>query len=204
MAEKLTPYNDPMMMDYSDEGIYSESMAKLVAWHRHYTRYYKQSLGFCDWAWGDYVNPYGPNLRGMTGEGEPKFFNAVTGKNQTFEEGMEVGRKIWNLDRAILILQGRNRDMEVFTGYNYDVPASPGFTTYEVPYAEPVFENGEWKYKSVAGRKLDRAKVEEWKTKFFALEGWDTKTGWPTRDTLSKLGLDHVADELKKNKKLGG
>jgi aldehyde:ferredoxin oxidoreductase len=50
MAEKLSPYNDPMMMDYSDEGIYSESMAKLVAWHRHYTRFYKQSLNFCDWA----------------------------------------------------------------------------------------------------------------------------------------------------------
>ena len=204
MAEKLTPYNDPMMIDHSDEGIYSESMAKLVAWHRHYTRYYKQSLGFCDWAWGDYVNPYGPELRGMTGEGEPKFFNAVTGKSQTFAEGMEIGRKIWNLDRAILILQGRNRDMEVYTEYNYTQPAVPGYTTYEVPYGAVVFENGEFKYKSVAGRILDRAKVEEWKTKFFALEGWDTKTGWPTRDTLSKLGLDHVADELEKNKKLGG
>jgi aldehyde:ferredoxin oxidoreductase len=203
MGEKLSPYNDPMMMDYSDEGIYSESMAKLVAWHRHYTRYYKQSLAFCDWAWGDFYNEYGADGRGMTGEGEPKFFNAVTGKNLTFEEGMEIGRKIWNLDRAIWILQGRHRDQEVFTDYNYEVGAVPGYTTYEVPYVMPVHENGEWSYKSVAGRMLDRDRVEEWKTKFFELEGWDTTTGWPKRETLSELGLDHVADELEAQDKLG-
>ena len=203
IGEKLAPYNDPKMIDYSDEGIYSESMAKMVAWHRHYTRYYKQSLNFCDWAWGDFYNQYGPKGRGMTGEGEPKFFNAVTGQNQTFEQGMEVGRKIWNLDRAIWILQGRDRKMEVFTNYNYDQGAVPGYTTYEAPYVMPVFEGGQWSYKSVAGRKLDRQKVEDWKTKYFTLEGWDIKTGWPKRETLSKLGLDFVADELEKNKKLG-
>ncbi|MDI6901571.1 MAG: aldehyde ferredoxin oxidoreductase N-terminal domain-containing protein [Anaerosomatales bacterium] len=203
MEEKLTPYNDPMMMDYSDEGIYSESMAKLVAWHRHYTRYYKQSLAFCDWAYGDFFNAFGPDNRGLTGEGEDKFFNAVTGQSQTFEEGMEKGRKIWNLDRAIWILQGRERDQEVFTDYNYEVGAVPGYTTYEVPYVVPAFENGEWTYKSVSGRMLDRDKVEDWKTKFYTLEGWDTSTGWPTRATLEDLGLGHVADTLEEAGKLG-
>ena len=67
----------------------------------------------------------------------------------------------------------------------------------------PAFENGEWNYKSVAGRTLDREKVEDWKTKFFALEGWDTKTGWPTRKTLEELDLGDVADELEKAGKLG-
>ncbi|MDA3935237.1 MAG: aldehyde:ferredoxin oxidoreductase, partial [Actinomycetota bacterium] len=203
MGEKLSPYNDPMMLDYSDEGINSDTMAKLVSWHLHYTRNYKQSLAFCDWGWSDLYNPYGPNGRGLTGEGEPKFFNAVTGGNLTFEEGMEIGRKIWNLDRAIWVLQGRHRDMEVFTDYNYEVGAVPGYTNYEMPYVMPVHENGEWSYKSVAGRKLDRDKVEDWKTKFFTLEGWDTKTGWPTRATLDELGLGHVADELESNDKLG-
>jgi len=192
-----------MMFDYSDEGIYSESMAKMVAWHRHYTRYFKQSLAFCDWGWADIWNQYGPDGRGMTGEGEPKFFNAVTGKSQTFEEGMELGRKIWNLDRSIWVLQGRHRDMEHFTEYNYQTGATPGFSTYEVPYVMPQFVDGEWKYKSVVGRTLDKAKVDAWKTKFFTLEGWDTTTGWPTRKTLQGLGLTHVADELEQHNKLG-
>jgi len=203
MEEKLSPYNDPMMMNYSDEGIYSESMAKLVAWHRHYTRFYKQSLSFCDWAYGDYFNQYGADGRGLTGEAEPKFYNAVTGKDITFEEGMEIGRKIWNLDRSIWVLQGRHRDIEQFTAYNYEQGALPGYTTYEVPYVVPVNENGTWSYKSVAGRTLDRDKVEDWKTLFFELEGWDTATGWPTRATLEDLGLGHVADELEDAGKLG-
>ncbi len=200
---KLAPYNDPMMFDYSDEGIYSESMAKMVAWHRHYTRYYKQSMAFCDWAWGDYWNGYGENQMGMTGEGEPKFINAVTGRDETFEEGMEIGRRIWNLDRSIWVLQGRHRDEEVFTDYNYEVGAVPGYTTYELPYVVPMYKDGEWKYESAVGRTLDRAKVEDWKTKFFEIEGWDTTTGWPTRATLEELGLGHVADELEKQNKLG-
>jgi len=202
-AKKTAPYNDPMMINYSDEGIYSEAMAKTVAWHRHYTRFYKQSMLFCDWAWADFVNPYGPDNEGMTSIGENKFMNAITGDDMTFEEGMEVGRRIWNLDRAVWALQGRHRDIEVFSEYSYKTGAQPGTTTYEAPYTMPVFENNEWSFKSVAGRILDRKKVEDWKSLFFKLEGWDVKSGWPTRDTLTKLDLANVADELEKAGKLG-
>ena len=203
IAKKTAPYNDPMMINYSDEGIYSEAMAKTVAWHRHYTRFYKQSMLFCDWAWADFVNPYGPNNEGMTSIGENKFMNAITGGNMTFEQGMEMGRKIWNLDRAIWALQGRHRDIEKFAEYIYTTGAHPGTTTYEAPYTMPVFENNEWAFKSVAGRVLDRKKVEDWKTLYFKLEGWDVKSGWPTRATLEELGMPNVADELEKAGKLG-
>jgi len=202
-AEKLVPYNDPMMIDYSDEGIYSDAMAKTVAWHRHYTRFWKQSIGYCDWAYADFVNQYGPDYRGLTPEAEPKFLNAVTGGNLTFEEGLEIGRKIWNLHRSMWTLQGRHRDIENYSEYNYTQPGVPGFTTFEAPYTMPVYEDGQWQYKSVAGRMLDKDKTEEFKTKFYALEGWDTSTGWPTRATLEELGLGHVADKLEANGKLG-
>jgi aldehyde:ferredoxin oxidoreductase len=200
----LKPYSDPMMIDYSDEGIYAESMAKLVAWHRHYTRFWKQSIGYCDWAWADFLNPYGPNFVGLTPEGEPKFLNAVTGANMSFEDGMEAGRKIWNLTRAIWVLQGRHRDMEVFAEYTYTLPGLPGYTTYEVPYTMPTYVDGTWEYRSVAGRVIDRDKFEEWKTKYYALEGWDTSSGYPTRDALAGVGLDSVADKLEAAGKLGG
>jgi len=52
-------------------------------------------------------------------------------------------------------------------------------------------------------RSIDRDKFEQWKTRFYKLEGWDVKTGWPKRETLSSLGLDHVADDLEKKDKLG-
>jgi aldehyde:ferredoxin oxidoreductase len=34
--------------------------------------------------------------------------------------------------------------------------------------------------------------------RFYELNGWDKKTGWPTRQGLKELGLDEVAARLKK------
>jgi len=121
----------------------------------------------------------------------------------TFEEGIELGRRIWNLDRAIWVLQGRHRDVEKFAEYTYTTGAQPGTTTYEAPYTMPVYEDGKWSYKSVAGRILDRDKFEDFKTRYYTLEGWDPASGWPTRETLAALDLGKVADELEQAGKLG-
>lgn len=201
-AAKLVPYEDePLMLDFSDENIYSEHMAKLVVWHRHYTRFWKQSALYCDQRWPDFINTKAPGYQGLTGEGEPRFYNAVTGQGLTFREGMERGRKIWNLDNAIWTLQGRNRDMVRFADYIYDVPY--GGNGKYAWYFLPGRDKGAWKYVQVNNRRLDRAKFEEFKTRFYQLEGWDSKTGWPTRKTLEGLGLASVAQELEKQGKIG-
>ena len=67
----------------------------------------------------------------------------------------------------------------------------------------PGRENNEWKYIETIGRTFDKNKVEEWKTLYYTLEGWDTKTGYPLRDTLETLNLSQVADELARSNKLG-
>ena len=133
--------------------------------------------------------------RGPTPTAEPKFFNAVTGKNITFADGMETGRKIYTLDRSIWVLQGRHRDMEVFPEYLYTQKTRGTLL--------PMYENGKWSYSAGAGRILDRAKVEEWKTKFYEFEGFNASNGWPKRDTLEKLGLKKLADTLQSKGKLG-
>ena len=202
ISEKLIPYeNDPLMLDFSTDNIYSEHMAKLVAWHRHYTRFWKQSILYCDNRWAEFINSKIPGYRGITGEGEPRFFNAVTGKKFSFLDGMELGRKIWNLDNAIWTLQGRHRDMVHFPNYIYQVPFA-GFGDYAMYYL-PGREKGKWDYIRVNGRCLDKARFEEFKTKFYNLEGWDTRSGWPKRRTLESLGLKFVADELDRNGKIG-
>jgi aldehyde:ferredoxin oxidoreductase len=86
--------------------------------------------------------------------------------------------------------------MELFSDYVYDVPTSS-------PYLLPVYEDGEWRYDENLGRTLDREKFERWKTRFYALEGWNTSSGWPTRSTLEGLDLGYVADKLKAAGKLG-
>jgi aldehyde:ferredoxin oxidoreductase len=182
-----------------ETGIYSEHRAKLVAWHRHYTRAIKQSLGYCDWLFPRYINAWTENpTQGYSPEAEPRFFNAVTGNNMTMADLMEVGRRIWNRDRAIWVLQGRHRDMENLTGYMFKPP--------ETPHSEPVkavYEDGKWVYKDVGDMYLDKDGFEQWKTHFCEVEGWDTTTGWPTRSTLEGLGLKNVADTLDAAGKLG-
>jgi aldehyde:ferredoxin oxidoreductase len=198
VAARTVPYTgDPFMFDYSEgpTGIYSEHRVKTIAWHRHYTRFWVQSCLFCDWVWPLFITPNSADKMGATPDGEPKFFNSVTGNKISFEDGMEMGRKIWNLDRSIWILQGRHRDMEVHAGYVYSVPARAAYL--------PTYENGKWTYGSKAGRVLDKARFEEWKTKFYDFEGWNPASGWPKRKTLEDLGLKRVADVLESKSKLG-
>jgi aldehyde:ferredoxin oxidoreductase len=199
IAGKVPPYTgDPFMFDFSEgpTGIYSDHRAKEIAWHRHYTRYWIQSVLYCDWVWPLFVTTNTADKLGPTPEGEPKFFNAVTGKNITFADGVEIGRKIWNMDRSIWVLQGRHRDMEVFANYVYNNPSKAN-------YVVPTYEDGKWSFYAKAGRVLNRTRFEEWKTKFYNLEGWNPANGWPRRATLEKMRLKKVADTLQSKGKLG-
>jgi len=206
-AKKLSPYakDRPEVLDYSDANMYSEAVAQLVRWQQHYCRFYKNSALFCDLKWPDFVNTNVSNFEGATGSldaGEQVFWNAVTGDAISFEEGIEIGRRIWNLDNAIWVLQGRHRDMVHFAPYIYK-------TIYKKGEIFPFFmwtcrdDNGNWRYQDLMGRSLDREKVEEWKSIFYQLEGWDSKTGWPTRTTLEQMEMGYVADTLEAAGKLG-
>jgi aldehyde:ferredoxin oxidoreductase len=137
--------------------------------------------------------------RGATPQAEPVFINAVTGKNLSFIEGIETGRKIWNLKRAIFVMQGRNRDIEKFSGFMH----KPGASNAHYQTSVPVFDGRKWDWMDCSDLYLDHAGVERWKTEFYNFEGWDSKTGYPRRSTLEKLGLRQVADVLRADNKLG-
>ncbi len=201
ITDKMVPFQgDMLMLDFSDKNMYSDHMAKLVAWHRYYTRFWKQSTLFCDFRWPDFLNLHASDKIGSTGEAEPKFLNAVTGKNMSFLDGINLGRKIWNLDNAIWTLQGRHRDMVRFADFIYNKNG----ILIDVPNAYlPGRENGKWDYYGYTNRRIDKNKFEEFKTRFYRLQGWDTATGYPTRATLESMGLGYVADELEKNGRLG-
>jgi aldehyde:ferredoxin oxidoreductase len=208
VSQKLSPFQgDPEMLDFSTENIYSDHIVKLVAWHRYYTRFWKQSALFCDNRFPDFYNPNRPDNTGLTGEGEPMFFNAVTGKNITFEDGLKIGKRIWNLDNAIWALQGRHRDMVRFSEYIYTAPFA-GKTSVTGAGSMTSFyltgkEDGNWEYIPLEGRHLDEAKFENWKTRYYEFEGWDQATGWPKGETLESLGLENVARALETVGKLG-
>jgi len=206
-TDNMVPYEgDPLMLDYGTENIYSDHWAKSVAWQRHYCAFWKQSAGYCDWRHPDLYNAYQADKHGGCSKIEQRFYNDVTGANISFVDGMEEGRKIFNMENAIWALQGRTRDMVKFASYIYDRPYGGGaWGTGMMPpgYWLPGRVGGEWQYINAQGRQLDRASFEDWKTKFYEFEGWDTATGWPTRATLEGVGLSNVADLLESKGKLG-
>ena len=199
LAAKRSPgKGDPGMSDSTGDNLYSDGLAAVVAWRHHFSRFWRESALFCDFRWSEAINTYAPANRGVLAEAQEPFFAAVTGRKMNIAEGVELGRKIWNLDNAVWVLQGRRRDMVRFPEYLHRVllPA-------DWPPFLPGRENGRWTYIQASGRRLDKAKVEEWKTKHHRREGWDPATGWPARKTLEGAGLANVAGELERRGNLG-
>ena len=207
LSSACLPYeDDPFMFDYSwkgdqafKTGIYSEHKAKFIAWRQHYAMFYKESMLFCDWVFANAYSRNSKDGKGATPEAEPVLLNAVTGNGISFTDGIEIGRKTWNVIRAIFAIQGKNRDVEKFSGYMYRPEASNANYSTTIP----VFNGSKWDWTECGDLYLDRDGVEHWKTAFYNSEGWDPKTGNPGGKTLKKLGLSGIAETLEKKGKLG-
>jgi aldehyde:ferredoxin oxidoreductase len=193
-TEAMVPYNgDEFMIDYSDgpTGIYSDSKVKQVAWVKHYEKMWIGGGGFCGWRWPMCITNNTEDRRGPTPNAEPRFWKAVTGQDLSFADGMELGHKIYTLDRSIWILQGRTSKMEVFPDYVYDQPGRGSEL--------PMYLNGKWTYATGAGRTLDRAKFEDWKKRGSTnLRGITLKPATPQGRPLKRWDLRMLPISLKR------
>jgi aldehyde:ferredoxin oxidoreductase len=200
LAKKMGPYaGDIFMFNYAwkgkeawKTGIYSKHKAKEVAFSRHFASFWNESMAFCEM--------FLPQFQGVTPEAEMKYYKAVTGKKDSFADTMRVGQKIWALERAIRVMHGRSRKTEVFAPFMYK-PGASGMTFWG---GVPIYENGKWRNDEAPDMYLDKQGVEDFKTHYYKLEGWDKENGWPTRKTFEGYGLKKVADVMKKRGKLGG
>ena len=205
ISEKLKPYVDsPNCLNYADDNIYSDDVMNLVRWYIHYNRFWKNTALFCDLRWADLYDTSAPGNVGATADkevGEQVYWNAVTGEDISFAEGLKKGHRTFVLQNAIWALQGRHRDMVHFADYIYNKKVKTAeFPFYLWPTKD---ENGSWRYTDLIGRNLDKEKFEDFKTRFYKAEGLDEKTGWPKEQTLKALGLEFAIEELKKHNRLG-
>ena len=132
-AELFAPWHDPLMPSCSEDHIYSVHTARMVAWHRRQCKFWKNSLQFCDFFSPNWDNAYTEDGSGISPEMEERFLADVTGNNISWEEGLEIGRKMWNFERAILILHGRHRDEEYF-------PPWPPYNSYVYTEGPPYIQ----------------------------------------------------------------
>ena len=99
--------------------------------------------------------------------------------------GMKMGERFWNLERAIMMREGRTSKDDKLADYMHKkkkkgTVTGPGGKTIKI------------------NRTIDRAGFEGLKTAYYKERGWDVTTGHPTRKTLERLDLKDVADQLDK------
>jgi aldehyde:ferredoxin oxidoreductase len=206
MAKKVVPFDgDPLIFSNSwkgedayKTGIYSPHKAKMLAWARRFAGFYNESMSICEMLLPVFISSGPKGIAGPSPELEYRYYKTVTGSKNSLADTMEIGRKIWNMERAIRVMAGRHRDQEKFAPFMH----MPG-ATFPIGGPKPVFQNGKWAFEDQNDLYLDRKGVERFKTHFYKLEGWDVDTGWPTRKTLEGLGLKKVADIMASKGKLG-
>ncbi|MFH2109919.1 MAG: aldehyde ferredoxin oxidoreductase C-terminal domain-containing protein [Candidatus Bathyarchaeota archaeon] len=140
------------------------------------------SLGYC----ATMIRPGRTGAPGSQfGEASYQFaadrFKAVTGLDADEAALFQYAERICNLERAIVVRDGRTRAAETLPDFFFEAPILDG---------------------PQAGKKLDRGRFEKMKDEYYALRGWDPETGTQREPTLNKLGMADVAKELKKMKKL--
>ncbi|MCL2503979.1 MAG: hypothetical protein FWE94_05155, partial [Coriobacteriia bacterium] len=220
------PWHDYMMFDQSEKGTYSLGMARYVAFTQYMAKFWRDCAMTCDQnnVWKNWQHDMGNSdpdqASGMMPDFFTRFFNATTGLNWSWEDGLDMGKKVWDFERAILALHGRHRNEEYFPPY-------PPYDSYVYhpgqPYLQTAASGGSptnpqvetvWDPKLYGGKggytdaitefPLSKAKMDEFKTIYYGVEGWDPKTGRPTRKGLEAQGLGYVADVLESKGRLGG
>jgi aldehyde:ferredoxin oxidoreductase len=113
----------------------------------------------------------------------PKFLQAATGLEISWDNLNTIADRIFNLTRAFWVREyGKDWRKEM------DVPPARWFE-------EPITKG------ALKGAKLDRTKYDVMLQRYYVKRGWDER-GIPTKTTLKKLRLDDVAKQLGKRVKL--
>jgi len=152
-----------------------ENKAQPTIWHQNRLAV-DDSIPVCEEIFPTIYSRFSEDRFGDTAL-EAKLFSAVTGIDMTGAELDWAGDRIYNLERAIMVREGRNRkdDEQV------------------IPY---------FKKPDRQGIGLDEVKFGALMDEFCDLRGWDRLTCWPTRRKLEELQLKDVADTLDKIHKL--
>jgi aldehyde:ferredoxin oxidoreductase len=126
------------------------------------------SLCVCQFAWGPAWQLYGPRQLA-------EMVMAVTGWEVTIEELLAVGERRVNMMRAFNAREGINR--------HHDNLPKKFFTPLKGGPSD--------------GWKIDQTEFDNALNEYYRQSSWNIETGIPTRETLERLELEWLADDLK-------
>lgn len=138
-------------------------------------RYHEHSLLKDSYVLCDILFPYlfNANSKDHVGDDtlESRLYSAVTGVEMGTKESFRKGEMLCTLERALAARDGRTRQDD---------------TLHEL-----YFEK-----QDAGGRRYVREHLEQAKTDYYKLMGWDPETGKPSLSTLKRVGLKDLAEEL--------
>jgi aldehyde:ferredoxin oxidoreductase len=112
----------------------------------------------------------------LTPEYQAALFSAGSGLEISAEDLFHYAKKVRNLERSYEVGEGISREKDTLPKRFIDNP---------IP-------EGPWK-----GEVLESGKLEEMKSAYYKLRGWDIESGVPTEETLKMYSLDDVAENKK-------
>jgi aldehyde:ferredoxin oxidoreductase len=150
-----------------------ECKAIRAIWHQN-RGCAKDSLVLCDAVYPIITSEMSEDRIGYT-SAESELFSAITGLEKSESELDRIGDRIFNLERAIMIREGRSKTYDLQCGVISYLKNRP----------------------DTNGLRLDETKFTQALEELYALRGWDTTMGWPKTEKLNELDLMTIADELK-------
>jgi aldehyde:ferredoxin oxidoreductase len=149
----------------------------------------KNSLVLCDWSCFPILssinNP--PDFKGAP-DMERNLYCSATGQDLSEEEWLKIGERIFNLERCLMVREGRRKEHDRVGEFHFRVPET-AVPPWEKPQPIPPV--------------ADKGKFEAMREEFYRIRGWDLLTGVPTRPKLEELGLEDVAEGLVNDRSIG-
>lgn len=140
-----------------------QGKAKMVIWQEKLYAVV-DSLGICKYHTA-FISATAPKWEEWV-----KLLYYATGLEFTKAELMEIGERIYNIERMFLVREGLSRKDDYLPERYYKEPCPTG-----LPIAK--------------GRYIDRAEFDKMLDEYYDLHGWD-RNGIPKPETLQRLGLD--------------
>ena len=152
-----------------------KNKAKMVLFSESLQRI-NNCFGVCHWNTA-YLDPNLPSLPQMA-----ELYSAATGWERSVEDLKRLTMRQLNLEKAFNLR---------FTNFarNDDMPTSRDL--------KEAIKTGK-----MAGWRIDAEKFNEMLDEYYDLHGWDRETSFPKRETLMKLDLGYVAEDLERIGKL--
>jgi len=149
------------------------------------------SLILCNFLWPITDCDPSPDKVGDPGL-ESRILAAVLGNDTGERDLYGIGERNFNLQRAILVREGhRGRRFDTLPDLFFNLPLQ-----YDQANADCVVPGKGGEVVSRKGAIVNRDEFEKAKDEYYGFRGWDVATGLQTRETLEKVGLPDVVQDL--------